>query len=61
MTIGQKFKPDELIASVEPIYRIYMVFGEGWYVVNRLTKKTRFFDFKNTKSYLEVLDYAESL
>lgn len=61
MTIGQKFKPDELIASIDPIYRIYMVFGEGWYVVNGLTKQTRFFDFKNTKSYLEVLDYAESL
>ena len=40
MTVGQKFKPDELIASIDPIYRIYMVFGEGWYVVNGLTKKT---------------------
>lgn len=42
-----------------PLYSIYMVIGDGWYVVNKNTKTAR--RFNKDYSYLDVMDYAESI
>ena len=54
------FTKEELIADM-PSYYIFMVLGDGWYVYDKLNRKTKRFDFRTTTSYLKVLEYAESL
>lgn len=54
-----KFKKEELLFDM-PCYTIFMVLGDGWYVANKLTKTAKRFDFKN-HSYLDVIDYADSI
>lgn len=43
-----------------PSYTIYMVLGDGWYVVDKNLKKAKRFNFRDY-SYLDVMDYAESI
>lgn len=43
-----------------PSYAIYMVLGDGWYVVDKEAKKARRFNFKEY-SYIDVMNYADSL
>lgn len=43
-----------------PLYTIYMVIGDGWYVGNKVTNEAKRFSFKN-HSYLDVIDYADSI
>lgn len=54
------FKKEDIISDM-PLYRIYMVIGDGWYVANKLTKKYRRFGFEKYDNSLVVLDYAMSI
>ena len=50
---------EELLFDM-PLYSIYMVIGDGWYVANKATRKARRFNFKEF-SYLDVITYADSI
>lgn len=55
-----KFTKEELIADM-PLYSIFMVLNDGWYVANKITRKVRRFCFEDYYSYLDVLNYADSI
>ena len=52
----RKFKKEELIDDM-PLYSIFFVIGEGWYVGNKMDRTVR----KITTSYVDALNYAESI
>ena len=51
----RKFKKEEIICDM-PLYSIFFVIGEGWYVGNK-TKMS----VKKFTSYMDALNYAESI
>ena len=53
-----KFEKDDIIFDM-PLYTIFMVLGDGWYVLNKNTKIARRFGFERFSSYLE--EYIASL
>ena len=55
-----KFKKDELIDD-GPLYNIYMVIGDGWYVLNKESMRATRFSFLRNYSYMDVLSYAENI
>lgn len=57
--ITMKFKKDELIADM-PLYSIFMVIADGWYVGNKLTGTVKRFSFR-TSTYVDVLEYADRI
>lgn len=54
-----KFKKDELIAAC-PLYSIFMVVADGWYVGNKMTRTVKRFSFI-TSTYVDVLEYADKI
>ncbi len=50
----RKFTKEEVITDM-PLYTIFFVIGEGWYVANKLERKI----VKITSSYLDALNLAE--
>lgn len=58
--ILMKFTVEEILADM-PLYAIFMVIGDGWYVGNKSTRKLKRFGFNDSCTYLDVLEYAESI
>ena len=54
-----KFNKEDKIADM-PDYSIFMVIGDGWYVLDKLNHTAKRFGFERYDSYLVVLDYVES-
>ena len=55
----KKFSKDEVLFDM-PLYTIYMVIGDAWYVGNKLNRTLHRFSFLNF-SYVDVINYAESI
>ena len=55
-----RLKKEELLFDM-PLYAIYMVLGDGWYVANKTTYIAKRFGFEKYTSYLDVIDYADSI
>lgn len=54
-----KLVKDDLLFDM-PLYSIFMVVGDGWYVANKMKRTAKRFNFKEF-SYLDVMNYANSI
>lgn len=54
-----KLYKDDILFDM-PLYSVYMIIGDGWYVVDKTTRRARRFNFIEF-TYLDVMNYADSI
>lgn len=54
-----RFKKEDVIFDM-PLYTIFMVLGDAWYVLDKATRIAKRFSFERF-TYLDVMEYAESI